>query len=152
MSNLTDDPNDPRLTRGGDQKPGPQADVYLVLSKEERAKEFVRPLRSEYVHVWLKPVYPLRDLTDEEKERWWNEGYVKFEVYPKSMAPRTGKFWTQAELDNDGCGTRTIMGPALSETYARNPKFYGYTYCCGCKMHLSVAEFVWEIDGEVVGS
>lgn len=50
------------------------------------------------------------------------------------------------------CGTVTTMGVALSETYARQPAFYGATYCCFCRLHLSVAEFVWTDDGQVVGS
>jgi len=50
------------------------------------------------------------------------------------------------------CGVVTVMGDALSETYARNPKFYGATYCVGCRMHLPVSEFTWDKDGEVVGS
>lgn len=48
---ITDDPNDPRLTRGNDEVPVPQAPVYLVLSEEERAKGFVRPVRLSYVHT-----------------------------------------------------------------------------------------------------
>lgn len=52
------------------------------------------------------------------------------------------------------CGVETTMGQALSETYARNPKFYGATYCVGskCKTHFSVSEFIWSEDGKVVGS
>ncbi len=50
------------------------------------------------------------------------------------------------------CGTETIMGRALSETYARNPKFYGATYCVHCQMHRPVSEFHWTADDEVVGS
>jgi len=50
------------------------------------------------------------------------------------------------------CGVETIMGEALSSTYARDPKFYGATYCVGCRMHLPVSEFLWSADGEVVGS
>lgn len=46
----TDDPNDPALTRGVDDKPVPQAEKYLVLSDEERAKGYIRPLRTSYVH------------------------------------------------------------------------------------------------------
>lgn len=34
------------------------------------------------------------------------------------------------------CGTSTKMGAALSETYARNPDFYGGTFCCGCGTHF----------------
>ena len=99
---VTSDRDDPRLTRGVDTEPRDQAEVYLVLSDEERAKGFVRPLRRAYVHT-------------------------------------------------DGCGALTTMGTALSETYARDPKFYGATYCTGCRMHRPLSEFRWE-DGEVVGS
>jgi hypothetical protein len=48
---ITTDPNDPRLTHGPDQEPCGQAETYLVLSDEERAKGFVRPLRLSYWHV-----------------------------------------------------------------------------------------------------
>lgn len=50
MSGLTSDPNDPRLTHGTDDKPVQQAEVYLVLSEEERAKGWVRPYRDRYTH------------------------------------------------------------------------------------------------------
>jgi hypothetical protein len=50
------------------------------------------------------------------------------------------------------CGTRTKMGYALAGTYARQPDFYGSTYCVFCSMHKPVSEFVWEKDGSVVGS
>lgn len=45
-----------------------------------------------------------------------------------------------------GCGVITRMGDALSETYAREPSFYGATYCVGCSMHKRVGEqgeFYW---------
>lgn len=47
----TDDPNDPRLTRGVDEAPREQAEAYLVLSEQERARGFVRPVRDSYVHL-----------------------------------------------------------------------------------------------------
>ena len=97
----TDDPNDPRLTHGADTEPQPMAPVYLVLSEEERAKGFVRPLRRSYVH--------------------------------------------------QTCGAVTRMGLAIAETYARNPTFYGATYCTVCRMHRPVAEFVWDGTTEQVG-
>lgn len=101
MSGTTSDRNDPRLTHGADTEPGPQADAYLVLSAEERAKGFVRPVRRTYVH--------------------------------------------------DTCGRATTMSQDIAETYARNPSFYGATYCVGCRMHLPVNEFKWN-DGTRVGS
>ena len=107
MARLTDDPSDPELTRGVDEGPTPQARAYLVLSEEERAKGFVRPVRQTYKH-------------------------------------------------NVVCGQVTTMSLTIAETYARDPKFYGATYCCGCMMHLPVGQFVWVVDGVatdlVVGS
>lgn len=103
---VTDDRTDPRLGHGVDTEPTDQHEVYLVLSEEERAKGFVRPLRRAYLH--------------------------------------TG--------GDNPCGALTTMGLALCETYARDPKFYGATYCCRCSKHLPVGEFVWDEDGEVVGS
>lgn len=102
MNRLTTDPTDPRLGHGADDKAKPQNDVYLVLSEEERAKGFVRPVRDSYVHT--------------------------------------------------ACGAVTTMGRALAETYARNPKFYGATYCVHCSMHKPVAEFRWDGTDEAVGS
>lgn len=99
---ITDDPNDPRIRRGYDDEPREQSETYLVLSEEERAKGFVRPVRRKYVH--------------------------------------------------STCGSVTVMGVALAETYARNPKFYGSTYCCSCKMHRPVSEFCWDGTDEEVGS
>lgn len=154
---FTTDPNDPRLTRSNDTSPVPQAPVYLVLSEEERAKGFVRPVRRSYLHVGIaSPANPLRDLTPEEIERYGQYWYVKFEVYPESESPVTGKFWTQAQLDTigKGCGAETTMGEALAQTYARNPGFYGGTYCAHCRMNRPVGvggEFVW-LDGSRVGT
>lgn len=51
------------------------------------------------------------------------------------------------------CG-RPYFCMAISETYARDPSFYGATYCVGCKGHFPVGEngeFHWE-DGQKVGS
>jgi hypothetical protein len=95
---LTSDPEDPRLGHGSDTKPVPQNETYLVLSEEERARGFVRPVRRSYRH---------RD---------------------------------------PACETVTTMGQALAQTYARDPAFYGATYCCGCQMHRPVGpqgEFTW---------
>lgn len=152
---LTTDPNDPRLSHGGDTEPTGQSAAYLVLSEEERAKGFVRPVRVAYRHVGTQgPKYPLRDLTDEEQQKFGRFLYVKFETYPESESPKTGRFWTQAELDaiGKGCGTVTTMAREIAETYATKPSYYSHTYCAGCMMHLPVGEFVWTADETVVGS
>lgn len=98
----TSDRNDPGLREIDDQ--GMQK-TYLVLSDEERAKGFVRPLRESYVHK--------------------------------------------------ACGTTTWMNRAIAETYARDPSFYGGTYCAHCHAHFPVGEhgeFTWEGTDEKVGT
>jgi hypothetical protein len=76
--------------------------AYIVLSAEERAKGFVRPVRRTYTHAT--------------------------------------------------CGTNTTMGLALAETYARDPKFYGGTFCCSCRTHFPLEQFVWEGTDEKLGT
>jgi hypothetical protein len=135
-----------------------QHGAYYILTEEERAKGFVRPVRRSYRHVGAPgPKFPLRDLTPEEVERGQQFGYVKYEPYPDGYKGAVvGRFWTQAQLDKigRGCGTKTSMGLAIAETYARQPTFYGATFCCHCGTHLPVGEqgeFVWE-DGSRVGT
>jgi len=99
---ITSDRNDPGLSNVG---PDGMQETYLVLSDEERAKGFVRPVRRSYQH--------------------------------------------------EKCGAVTTMGTALAETYARDPKFYGATYCATCRDHFPVGprgEFVWDEDGSKVGT
>lgn len=53
------------------------------------------------------------------------------------------------------CGAITTMAQPIAETYARQPGFYGATYCTTCRMHRPVGaagEFVWEGDGSKVGT
>ncbi len=150
---LTTDPTDPRLGHGVDEEPTGQHEAYLVLSEEERAKGFVRPVRLSYRHVGASgPTYPLADLTDEQKAMFGDD-YVKYEAYPESKHPATGRYWTQEQLDNvgAGCGTVTTMHHAIAETYARSPSYYGATLCVHCGKHLAVDEFIW-LDGSRVGS
>ena len=142
-----------------DTTPGPSGmqRSYLVLSEEERARGFVRPVRRSYKHVGLSgPQYPTRDLTAEEHERYDSYGYAVFEPYPVGGAA-TGRFWTQEQLDavGKGCGTTTTMGQAIAESYARQPGFYGSTMCVHCGVHLPVGEdgeFVWDGTTERVGT
>ncbi len=55
---------------------------------------------------------------------------------------------------HEKCGSATTMGNDIAETYARNPEFYGATFCVSCKTHFPVGaegEFVWD-DGSKVGT
>jgi len=127
---------------------------HWVLSETERSKGFIRPVRLSYKHVGVRPKYPTRPLTDEEKIQYAKWDYVAYEKYPeREDSNLVGRFWTQAQL-NSGCGTITSMGQAIAETYARDPEFYGSTFCCGCSKYLPVGEqgeFEW-LDGSKVGS
>ena len=100
---LTNDPQEARES-GIDPETGMQR-IYVVLSDEERAKGFVRPLRLAYVH--------------------------------------------------EECGAVTRMNQAIAETYARDPHFYGGTFCARCRNHFPVGptgEFYWEGTNEKVGT
>lgn len=52
------------------------------------------------------------------------------------------------------CGVQTSMPIGCAETYARDPSYYGSTFCCGCGGYYPVGEsgeFVWD-DGTKVGT
>lgn len=156
---LTSDRNDPRLGHGVDKEETDQHEVYLVAPEEElKEGEFIRPVRRSYVHVGAPgPQYPLRDLDEEQLERYGDTEYVKYEEYPEEGRPALGRFWTQEQLDNigKGCGVETTMNQKIAETYAKYPAFYGATYCMGCRKHLPVGvagEFVWSDTEERVGT
>lgn len=95
---------------------------YIVLCEEERKKGFVRPYRDEYKHV----------------------GAFVETVHEPSLSV--------SRYREGGCGAVTTMGRALSETYARDPAFYGATFCMRCNAHFPVDQFVWTADGAQVGA
>jgi hypothetical protein len=153
---FTTNPNDSELGHGYDQHK-----KYLILSEEERSKGFIRPVRTSYRHVGKKIDIKggtIESLSEDGKSRHGTRNnYVAFIRYPESESPVIGRAITQKELDNigkyiGGCGCVTKMSRELAETYARNPKFYGSTYCVICKMHKPVNEFVWEGTDEIVSS
>ena len=136
-----------------DPKTGMHTD-YWVLPPAERAKGYVRPLRNTYVHVGVKPPTNLRDLTAEEHERYDQYGYIKYEAYGPEHSPIVGRYWTKETLASlgKGCQASTTMHMAFAETYARDPNYYGSTFCAHCKEHFPVEEFVWAGTDERVGS
>lgn len=151
---ITTDPSNPdlRVTEtSGMQK------VYLVLSEEERAKGFVRPYRDSYIHRGKKICGKMR-ATEEGKlggscdlctlPPGHEDGC--FAVYRSFSQPEAARIASLPFVG--GCGTKTTMGRSISETYARNPSFYGATFCCGCGTHRPLTEFVWDGTDIVVGS
>ena len=152
---------DPKLKEGQQNTTG-QHEIYLVLSKEEIAKGFIRPYRDTYVHVGKKLHYHSIDRVFEKPEKNTLNG--KYYIAILNVMGSEGKiiggsYVTEEELDAwktkkliGGCNTETKMGSAFAETYARNPKFYQATFCCHCNKHLPVEEFVWAGTKELVGS
>lgn len=122
-------------------------------------KKFIRPVRISYLHVGpVKPRFPFRDLTTEEKEEYKEFGYVKFEEYPidkSDICSVLGRFWTQKEIDfiGKGCGCKTLISLNVAETYASEPSFYQKAFCGTCGNYFPVGEygeFVWiEEDGTI---
>lgn len=96
------------------------------------------------------------DPKDTRLERGWDDApRPQAEVYLVLSEAERAKGFVRPYRDvykHLTCGGVTHMGVALSETYARDPSFYGATYCCICQMHRPVGEFVWDKDGETVGS
>lgn len=151
---VTTDRNDPGLK---ETKPGGQQEKYLVLSAEEKVKGFVRPVRLVYAHVGRricgKPVFEDSDIPEGKV------GYVCTMERDHEDDCYVGKAITKAEKENlietgtlGGCDATTKMHSSIAETYARDPKFYGATYCTSCQKHLPVNEFVWDGTDEEVGS
>lgn len=133
-----------------DLKPNGQQQGYVVLTPEERRKGFIRPVRRTYIHVGIPaPKGTLRDLTPDEQRKYEGRGYAKYEEYVPDGSSVIGRFWTSSQLGkiDGGCKAETRMSDDIAETYARNPGFYGGTFCCGCGVHLPVGkagEFVWK--------
>jgi hypothetical protein len=53
------------------------------------------------------------------------------------------------------CGAITTMHEKIAETYARDPQFYGGTFCSTCCNHFPVGpdgEFLWTDDDTKVGT
>jgi len=91
---------------------------------------------------------------------------------PQPVNPATGQhraYWvlTEAErrkgfirpvrrtYEHLKCGTETTMSEAIAETYARDPHYYGGTFCVHCRGHFPVGEhgeFVWLDDRSKVGT
>lgn len=119
----------PSIVRANQREEGNtgQYSSYIVLCEEERQKGFVRPYRDAYKHIGR-----LETIISDGREK---------PDQPHEHQHRVG-----------GCGTVTTMGRALSETYARDPLFYGSTFCVRCNAHFPVAEFVWTADSLPVGS
>jgi hypothetical protein len=76
----------------------------------------------------------------------------KYVVLPKEDLEKGFTRPLRRSYTHEKCGVSTKMALPLCETYARDPNFYGGTYCAGCGSHFPLAQFIWDEDGEIVGS
>ncbi len=126
----------------------------MKRSTEKVSSGYVRPLRLSYIHAGRPgPKYPLKKLTADQIRRFGDE-YSRYEPYPASCHPISGRYWTEEQLAavGDGCKAVTHLTTEIAETYAADPNFFGHTWCAGCCKHFPLAEFVWDGTDERVGS
>lgn len=119
----------------------------LIAAEIERLQRQRAPKGPALCTTNGKPVEEVR--ASQTNETGQHDGYIV--LCPDERAKGFVRPYRD-RYQHTTCGTVTTMGRALSETYARDPTFYGATFCCGCNRHLPVSEFVWSADGQVVGS
>src|SRR5262249_33115985 len=111
---LPTNPDDAPVPNSATRPDGQHVDHWTMCPTEIMQAGFKRPVRMSYRHVGLPaPRVALRDLTDEERERNAQYGYVKFEPNPDYPEKTSiiGTYWTQDRLDKiaKGCGVVTSM-------------------------------------------
>ena len=134
--------------------------AYLLLNKADECEREVRIAFWKEKEAQVPPVdrtkRVLTDGTPEtvdhreiNSETGQQKGYIVLseDERHKGFVRPVRRTYTHAT-----CGTTTTMGLALAETYARDPTFYGGTFCCHCRKHFPLDEFVWTGTDEKVGS
>ena len=87
---------------------------------------------------------PIDPLTGQHKDHWVLSEEERSKGFIRPL---------RAKYIHNKCGIVTRMGLAIAETYARDPKFYGMTFCIGCKSYLPVDQFRWDdASNQVLGS
>jgi|GEM_PF-4008294 len=101
----TTDPNDPRLSQRSETDPRQHA-VHYVLSEEERAKGFVRPVRRSYLHLTCRGAttmsLPLAESTARNPK-----------LYNRSFCFKCGDYFPIGEfvwMEDDGTVTEERCG------------------------------------------
>lgn len=94
-------------------------------------------------------VYPAH--TDIDPRNGQQRGYVVLaeEERAKGFVRPVRRTYTHLK-----CGSDTTMAQTIAETVARDPRFYGGTFCCACRNHFPIGEqgeFVWKGTDEKVG-
>lgn len=144
-----EDPAVPGAPAPIDPVTGQHKDHY-VLPEEERAKGYIRPLRFSYTHAGRLVCGKPKNKNPDQLE-----GEEVPDIWVCLGAPgHEGPCGTPGYGRNRnviGCQTSTRMPASIAETWAADPKYYGETFCVGCKKYLPVGEFVWDGSIERLG-
>lgn len=134
--------------------------AYLMIRKADEAERDAKQKYWQEQEAKMPPVdRTARTLTDGSPETpdhreidpatGMQKGYIVLSAgeRAKGFVRPVRRTYTHAT-----CGTDTTMGLALAETYARDPSFYGGTFCCTCRAHFPLDQFVWEGTDEKLGT
>ncbi len=127
------------------------ANEAMLVAKEEQHRLAAPPVDRSARIVSGEAIAPGVANT-EDRGDGQQKGYVLLseEERRKGFVRRVRKTYRHLK-----CGATTTMSIGLAETYARDPKFYSGTFCCGCGAHFPVGaegEFVWDGTDERVGT
>ncbi len=86
---------------------------------------------------------PINSDTGQHKDHW---------ILPEEERAKGFIRPVRLQYVHDRCGGLTSMPQAIAETYARDPSYYGSTFCISCKKYFPVKEFLWDSTNERVGS
>jgi hypothetical protein len=147
---VPDDDSHKELLPDGKQK------SYVVLTPEERHKGFLRHVRLDYRHTGYHVCGA--DLSDYRESELYGVGArsICHDVpghageHGKTVYVATAKEMIRLKQTSyyKGCGKITKMSIEIAETFARDPWFYSGTFCCTCKAHFPLNQFVWLPEGD----
>lgn len=117
---------------------------YTAIEKQKNNKRVTNSGNEPELPEDNKAPAPIDEKTGQHKDYWVLSDQERSKGFVRPV---------RDTYVHDKCGVATTMSRKIAETYARDPKFYGSTFCVGsnCKEHFPVGEFKWD-DGSVVGS
>src|SRR5215469_15850371 len=81
-------------------------------------------------------VYPgHREIIKEGRQQGQQKGYVV--LAEEEVAKGFVRPWRDSYVHSK-CGAVTTMGSTIADTYARDPFFYGGTFCATCCAHYPI--------------
>ena len=92
---------------------------------------------------WEGPAPAPKDETGQHLDHW---------VLPEEERANGFVRPLRFKYKHEKCEAVTRMGQPIAETYARDPYYYGTTFCIACHDYFQVSEFTWDGTKERLGS